>query len=99
MSRVRSPSPAPAFSNAGPGVSERRSYNSDILSWLRVIFVSALFSAVLSSATAQPLQSADTQKAASELAATSNRTVLILPFHNDSKAPGLEWIGEAFSEV
>jgi len=69
------------------------------LSRLRVIFVSALFSAVLSSATAQPLQSADTQKAASELAATSNRTVLILPFHNDSKAPGLEWIGEAFSEV
>ena len=30
---------------------------------------------------------------------TSNKVVLILPFHNDSKAPGLEWIGEAFSEV
>jgi len=25
--------------------------------------------------------------------------VLILPFHNDSKAPGLEWIGEAFAEI
>ena len=25
--------------------------------------------------------------------------MLILPFRNDSKAPGLEWIGEAFSEV
>jgi tetratricopeptide (TPR) repeat protein len=33
------------------------------------------------------------------LPAPSNRIVLILPFHNDSKAPGLEWIGEAFSEV
>ena len=30
---------------------------------------------------------------------SSNRVVLILPFHNDSKAPGLEWIGEAFPEV
>lgn len=29
----------------------------------------------------------------------TNRVVLILPFHNDSKAPGLEWIGEAFPEV
>jgi Tfp pilus assembly protein PilF/TolB-like protein len=29
----------------------------------------------------------------------ANRIVLILPFHNDSKAPGLEWVGEAFPEV
>ena len=29
----------------------------------------------------------------------SNKVILILPFYNDSKAPGLEWIGEAFSEV
>jgi len=28
-----------------------------------------------------------------------NKVVLILPFHNDSKAPGLEWIGEAFAEI
>lgn len=26
-------------------------------------------------------------------------TVIILPFENESKAPGLEWIGEAFPEV
>jgi tetratricopeptide (TPR) repeat protein len=32
-------------------------------------------------------------------AALDNRVVLILPFHNDSKAPGLEWVGEAFAEV
>jgi tetratricopeptide (TPR) repeat protein len=29
----------------------------------------------------------------------SNKIVLIIPFHNDSKVPGLEWIGEAFPEV
>lgn len=35
----------------------------------------------------------------SEASQSSNRVVLVLPFHNDSKAPGLEWIGEAFAEV
>jgi len=73
------------------------------LSRLRVIFVLALFSAVLRSAAAQSSQSPappkEPSKGTQELAATSNRTVLILPFRNDSKAPGLEWIGEAFSEV
>lgn len=28
-----------------------------------------------------------------------NKAVLILPFQNNSKAPGLEWVGEAFPEV
>ena len=99
MSRVRSPSPAPAFT----GACHSRVYNSDILSRLRVIFVLALFSAVLRSANAQssqlPEPPKEPSKATQELPATSNRTVLILPFRNDSKAPGLEWIGEAFSEV
>ena len=27
------------------------------------------------------------------------RTLIILPFENASKVPGIEWIGEAFSEV
>ncbi|HWY68027.1 MAG TPA: tetratricopeptide repeat protein [Terriglobales bacterium] len=45
------------------------------------------------------MQSSNAPKETPDFAATSNRTVLILPFHNDSKAPGLEWIGEAFSEV
>ena len=31
--------------------------------------------------------------------AASTHTVLVLPFENASKAPGLEWIGEAFPEV
>ncbi|MFB3916583.1 MAG: tetratricopeptide repeat protein [Terriglobales bacterium] len=29
----------------------------------------------------------------------SSQTMLVLPFENASKAPGLEWIGEAFAEV
>jgi tetratricopeptide (TPR) repeat protein len=33
------------------------------------------------------------------LAQTTAQTVLILPFENTSKAPGLEWISEAFPEV
>ncbi|MGZ4814906.1 MAG: tetratricopeptide repeat protein [Terriglobales bacterium] len=32
-------------------------------------------------------------------AQTGSRTVLILPFENSSKAPGLEWMSEAFPEV
>ena len=41
----------------------------------------------------------DAANASAPSTQTSNKVVLILPFHNDSKAPGLEWIGEAFSEV
>ena len=29
----------------------------------------------------------------------SAQTVVVLPFENTSKAPGIEWIGEAFVEV
>ncbi len=32
-------------------------------------------------------------------AAVPSRTLLVLPFENASKAPGLDWIGEAFPEV
>ncbi|HWC20595.1 MAG TPA: tetratricopeptide repeat protein [Terriglobales bacterium] len=39
------------------------------------------------------------QTAAADSSQSSNKVVLILPFHNDSKAPGLEWIGEAFAEI
>ena len=35
----------------------------------------------------------------SESERAGNKIILILPFHNGSKAPGLEWIGEAFPEV
>lgn len=31
--------------------------------------------------------------------ATPSRTLLVLPFENVSKAPGIDWIGEAFSEI
>ena len=27
------------------------------------------------------------------------QTIVVLPFENESKAPGLEWIGESFPEV
>src|SRR3954471_9640832 len=29
----------------------------------------------------------------------TTQTILVLPFENTSKAPGIEWIGEAFPEV
>jgi tetratricopeptide (TPR) repeat protein len=64
---------------------------------LRIIAVLALFSAI-SSSTGLALQLVEAPKTL-ESSATGNRVVLILPFQNDSKAPGLEWIGEAFSEV
>lgn len=44
-------------------------------------------------------QSAGTPSAKVDSGQTNNRVVLVLPFRNESKAPGLEWIGEAFSEV
>ena len=73
-------------------------YNFTILIRLRIIAVLALFSAI-SSSTGLALQQPEAPKAPVEPAASSNPALLILPFHNDSKAPGLEWIGEAFSEV
>ncbi|MFB3813799.1 MAG: tetratricopeptide repeat protein [Terriglobales bacterium] len=36
---------------------------------------------------------------AAQSASTTSQTLLILPFENRSKAPGLDWIGEAFPEV
>src|SRR5437763_9509339 len=30
---------------------------------------------------------------------TERRTVVVMPFENESKAPGLEWITESFPEV
>lgn len=44
-------------------------------------------------------QTAPAANPASDADRPTNKVVLILPFHNDSKAPGLEWIGEAFPEV
>jgi tetratricopeptide (TPR) repeat protein len=37
--------------------------------------------------------------AVAQSAATTSQTLLVLPFENSSKAPGLEWIGESFPEV
>lgn len=37
--------------------------------------------------------------AAAQSATSASHTVLIMPFENISKAPGLDWIGEAFPEV
>ncbi len=37
--------------------------------------------------------------APAQSASTTSQTLLILPFENNSKVPGLEWIGEAFPEV
>ena len=31
--------------------------------------------------------------------ATAGQTVLVIPFENQSKAPGLEWIGDSFPEL
>lgn len=44
-------------------------------------------------------QSSHQPSSVSDADRPGNRVVLILPFHNDSKAPGLEWISEAFPEV
>ncbi|MDP9266779.1 MAG: tetratricopeptide repeat protein [Acidobacteriota bacterium] len=37
--------------------------------------------------------------ARAQYAAGATETVVVLPFENGSKAPGLEWIGEAFPEI
>lgn len=39
------------------------------------------------------------QTTGSSAATAPSRTLLVLPFENASKAPGLDWIGEAFAEV
>ncbi len=39
------------------------------------------------------------QSSESDAVSTSSDTLLVLPFENQSKAPGLEWISESFPEV
>lgn len=73
---------------------ENRSYNSDTLNRLGISAVFLLFFAISSAA----LQS-DIPAQAARAGSPKNIVVLIVPFTNASKAPGLEWIGEAFAEV
>lgn len=40
-----------------------------------------------------------TALASAQSASTTSQTILLLPFQNASKSPGLEWIGEAFPEI
>ena len=64
--------------------------------------ISAVFSAFLAFLTPLAVvsqQTAQNTSSPSDVDQATNKVVLILPFHNDSKAPGLEWIGEAFPEV
>jgi tetratricopeptide (TPR) repeat protein/TolB-like protein len=69
------------------------------LNRLCIAAVLAVFSAISSCFASFAQQASQTPAIPPESSAAGNRAVLILPFHNDSKAPGLEWIGEAFSEV
>ena len=68
---------------------ENSLYNRDILRRVGTIISSLLI--LVSFATAQT--------AGSGPIAAQSRTLLVLPFENASKAPGLDWIGEAFSEI
>lgn len=64
----------------------------------RILAFLIVFSGVfgLNPVSAQEPQAVAPQKDALRPA---NKVVLILPFHNDSKAPGLEWVGESFAEI
>ena len=62
----------------------------------RIFAVSALLAAFATSGTSQ---SSHPQQDLGAAANEGNKVVLILPFRNASKAPGLDWVGEAFSEV
>ena len=63
--------------------------------------ISAVSAVVLAlsgaNAIAQP--SSSERKQGPDADRQANKIVLILPFRNNSQAPGLEWIGEAFPEV
>src|SRR5437879_9299268 len=37
--------------------------------------------------------------ASAQSARRAGHTIVVVPFENTSKAPGIDWIGEAFSEV
>jgi len=66
-----------------------QSYNARILKKLTALI--SFFCCLLLGLVTHPLFS--------QTAARTVQTVLILPFENESKAPGLEWISEAFPEV
>jgi tetratricopeptide (TPR) repeat protein/TolB-like protein len=61
-------------------------YNRDILSFLRVLSLVLVAGFLGAVCVAQTLPS-------------EGQTVLVVPFENQSKAPGIEWIGEAFPEL
>lgn len=61
--------------------------------------VSTIFLALLAAFYVSAQEPAPNTTPALNAGSTDHKVILILPFHNDSKAPGLEWIGEAFSEV
>jgi len=74
-------------------------YNSGTLIRFCISAVLTIFLAGLASFAGFAQQSPGAANASPDSDRSSNKVVLILPFHNDSKAPGLEWIGEAFPEV
>jgi len=65
------------------------------LTRLRISFVLALAFATSGSIRV----AAQSQQDSRGPGAIRKNVLLILPFRNDSKAPGLEWIGESFSEI
>jgi TolB-like protein len=65
---------------------------------LRIFAVLAAILAI-SIVRAAAQQSLETTAPPADSAAVGNKVILVMPFQNTSKAPGLEWIGEAFSEV
>src|SRR5271157_1058633 len=58
-------------------------YNLNVLKFLQLINLLFCFAAI----------------AAGQGVATAGQTVLVVPFENQSKAPGLEWIGDSFPEL
>lgn len=75
-----------------------QSYNSGTLIRLRIFAVLTPLLAALASSFVVA-QSAMPPANVQNAGASVNKAVLILPFQNNSKAPGLEWVGEAFAEV
>ena len=96
MSRVDIHTLRPHRSNTGLGLNtcdlpqqrweQPARYNAGILKLLRTLAFTALVLALAALAQAQT-------------APSSAHTLLVLPFENDSQAPGLEWISESFPEL
>ena len=61
-------------------------YNENLQFRRSIAFVCALLLGCLAPASAQP-------------AANSTTTIIVMPFENGSRAPGLQWISEAFPEI